>query len=239
MTDIELMKKIVPLITCEIPLSQHVCELVFGVNVTNLNSGPKLITSNNQCRATLWVRETCLILGLWPLIIILITASLSSKTYNKAPEPECVVFDGIWTLVCLIDMEFFMFGLTTADGFLHGSLLGPSVLFGTEWNTSITKSQRVRAGIPSMRKPASRGIIFSFCWTVWNWSLFLAQPTCRHERVTSENAQCSSWCWFLVVNVSCKIRVLKQSESAMFGSVSHMTILFVITCMMDVRYETT
>ena len=31
-----------------------------------------------------------------------------------------------------------------------------SVLFGTEWNTSITKSQRVRAGIPCMRKHASR-----------------------------------------------------------------------------------
>ena len=35
-------------------------------------------------------------------------------------------------LVCLIGMELCMFGLTTADGFHHGSLLGPSVLFGTE-----------------------------------------------------------------------------------------------------------
>ena len=33
------------------------------------------------------------------------------------------------------------------------------VWFGEEWNTSITKSQRSRAGIPSMRKPASREII--------------------------------------------------------------------------------
>ena len=30
--------------------------------------------------------------------------------------------------------------------------------FGMEWNTSITKSQRVRAEIPSMREPASREI---------------------------------------------------------------------------------
>ena len=29
MADIEQMKNIVPLITCEIPFSQHVCELVF------------------------------------------------------------------------------------------------------------------------------------------------------------------------------------------------------------------
>ena len=35
MTDIAQMKKIVPLVTCETPLSQHVCELTFEVNVTN------------------------------------------------------------------------------------------------------------------------------------------------------------------------------------------------------------
>ena len=36
MADIEQMKKIVPFITCEIPLSQHVCELVPSVNVFDL-----------------------------------------------------------------------------------------------------------------------------------------------------------------------------------------------------------
>ena len=59
------MEKIVPLVTCETPFSQHVCELVFGVNVTDLDFlGSKLILSNNQSRATLLVRETCLIVGL-------------------------------------------------------------------------------------------------------------------------------------------------------------------------------
>ena len=60
--------------------------------------GSKLILSNNQSRATLWVLDPCLIVGLLPLIIILITASLSSKTYNMAPGPECVVFDGMWSM---------------------------------------------------------------------------------------------------------------------------------------------
>ena len=46
--------------------------------------GSKLIRSNNESRATLWVLETCLIVGLLHFIIILITASLSSNTYNKA-----------------------------------------------------------------------------------------------------------------------------------------------------------
>ena len=41
----------------------------------------------------------------------------------------------------------------------RGSLLGPSVPFGTGWNTLITKSLRARAGRPSMRKPPSREMI--------------------------------------------------------------------------------
>ena len=60
--------------------------------------GSKLIRSNNQSRATLWVRETCLSVGLRPLTIILITFSLSSKTYNIALGSECVVFGGMWSI---------------------------------------------------------------------------------------------------------------------------------------------
>ena len=37
MAGIEQMKKIVPLITCEILYSQYVFELVFGVNLTDLD----------------------------------------------------------------------------------------------------------------------------------------------------------------------------------------------------------
>ena len=74
----------IPFVTCEISLGPYVCGLVFGVNVFDLDFGSKLIRSNNQSRATLWVLETCLIVGLLPLKIILITASLSSNTYNKA-----------------------------------------------------------------------------------------------------------------------------------------------------------
>ena len=37
MADIEQMKEIVPLITCEIVFRQFVCELVFGVNVFDLD----------------------------------------------------------------------------------------------------------------------------------------------------------------------------------------------------------
>ena len=37
MTDVEQMKKIVPFVTCEITFGQNVCELMFVVNVPDLN----------------------------------------------------------------------------------------------------------------------------------------------------------------------------------------------------------
>ena len=86
MADVEQTEKMIPFITCEVSLRQYVCELVFGVNV--FDSGSKLILSNNQSRATLWVLDSCLIVGLLPFIIILITASLSSNTYNKACDGD-------------------------------------------------------------------------------------------------------------------------------------------------------
>ena len=93
MANVKQTQKMIPFITCEISLGQYVSELVFGV--TKL--GSKLILSNNQSRSTLWVLETCLIVGLLPFMIILITASLSSNTFNKASWREELTFEGIKT----------------------------------------------------------------------------------------------------------------------------------------------
>ena len=57
--------------------------------------GSKLILLNHQAKETLWVLETCLTVGLPPFLIILITASLSSNTYNKASWWEELTFEGI------------------------------------------------------------------------------------------------------------------------------------------------
>ena len=55
---------------------------------------------------------------------------------------------------------FRMFDWRVADKFLRGYLtsLVLFVRFGGEWNTSVSKSQKSGAGIPSMRKNASRKI---------------------------------------------------------------------------------
>ena len=37
MADIKQTQKMIPFVTCEVSLSQHVCELVFGVDVFDLD----------------------------------------------------------------------------------------------------------------------------------------------------------------------------------------------------------
>ena len=89
--NVEQMEKVVPLITCEIALRQYVCELVLVSTYLIWIFGSNLILSNNQSSATLWDRDTRLIVGLLPLLIILITASLSSKMYNWDSLLGCFV----------------------------------------------------------------------------------------------------------------------------------------------------
>ena len=83
--------------------------------------GSKWILSNNQSRETLRVLDTCLIVGLRPLMILLITASSPSKIYSIALHREIFAFDDtqstlfrskcwVGTLVllwvCLFDVVF-------------------------------------------------------------------------------------------------------------------------------------
>ena len=74
-------KKMVPLITREVIFGKHFGKLFFGVNIFDLDFRVQLPLSNNQSSATLWVLDTCLSVGLLPLMIILITASFF-KTKN-------------------------------------------------------------------------------------------------------------------------------------------------------------
>ena len=70
----------VSLITCDVSFGQHIYELVFGVNSFDSDLGVRIdfVKLPNQRNSV----SSCLIVGLLPLMIILITASLSSKMYN-------------------------------------------------------------------------------------------------------------------------------------------------------------
>ena len=237
MDDSQQMKKIVPLTTCEIPFSQHVCELVFGVNVTDLNfSGSELILSNNQSRATLWVLETCLIVGLLPFVIILITASLSSKTYNKGSWWEDWTFEGIKStlsksLITLRDclrLWIVCGGEKASRLFNNRSTKFYTVLIrvSKNWNDQIHRS---RAGIPSNLNPASKEMIsdcVELCETevcfpniqmigtnVWLPKTHNVPPDVDFESSRSP----------------AKSGVLKQSQPALFCSMTHITILCIFT----------
>ena len=81
---------------------QYVSELVFGVNVFDLDFGVQIIRSKNQSRATLSVLETCLIVGLFDdhfnrCFVIL-------KIYSIAPNRE--------------DFASFLFDVVLRDEFL-------------------------------------------------------------------------------------------------------------------------
>ena len=96
MADIDQTQQMIPFITREISLWLECLWIGFWCRCFWFGFfGSKLILSNNQSRATLWVLETCLIIGLLPLIIILITASLFSNTYNKASWWEELTFEGM------------------------------------------------------------------------------------------------------------------------------------------------
>ena len=70
MANVKQAQQMIPLITCEILFGKNVLRIGFLVLmhlIWILES--RLIRSNSQSRATLWVLETCLIVGLLPSLI--------------------------------------------------------------------------------------------------------------------------------------------------------------------------
>ena len=117
------------------------------------------ILSNNQSKVTLWHLDTCLIVGLLPFMIILITASLSSNLYNKASWYEDWTFEGtrstlFKSLITLRDYlrPWFVWGQTTDLTILSWFW----VVFP---RTEKIRCHKSRAGIPSILNPASKEMI--------------------------------------------------------------------------------
>ena len=157
--DIEQTEKMVPFFTGETAFRQDVDKMILISTYSILHS--KLILSNNQSSATLWERETCLIGGLLSLIIIWITAPWSSKNLNEVSKRESFVFEVKESRFVNPGSSngfkcFFVFTLERFSNCpLRHRFSRPVEWFKEECNTSLTNSQRSRAGIPSMRRPAS------------------------------------------------------------------------------------
>ena len=142
----------IPLITCEIPFGWNVCQLVVGVYLIWILVS-RFFRSNNQSSATLWVLETCLIVGLLPLMIILITASLSSNTYHKASWRAAWTFEGTESMSFITSIS--------CDVCEHHYLVAPLDLKHEKTfpRTETIRSHNSRAGKPSHLNPVSREII--------------------------------------------------------------------------------
>ena len=188
----------------------------------------RIIRSNNQSSATLWVLETCLIVGLLPLMIILITASLSSNTYSKA------FWRADWTFKGTESMSFITSIFLWDLWCLLTSLSSCPDLFET-WETlprtETRRSHNSRASKQHNFSPVSKEII-SDSVELWETAVCFL-----HIQLigTIKNALCSPRSGFWIFKISCEIRVLKQSQSALFSSITHMTALFVFTCTINVR----
>ena len=189
--------------------------------------GSKLILSNNQSRATLWVLDTCLTVGLRPLTVILMTASLFFKdTIDQHLGCSFQLVFWSWFLL----HEWF----PVPHQFPGASLNGLLVLF-VERNTSITTSEvESRDSIHSQSTSIQRND-FWFSRAVGYCRLFLTHPTYRKQMFAFQRyIRFLPKFFFESSRSPAKIGVLKQSQPALFCSVSHMTILFVIACTMNV-----
>ena len=131
--------------------------------------GPTRFCQINQSNATLWVRNTCLIVGLLPLIV-LITASLSSKNttvHHNEKKLRLWSRDLDLTTVQHCGYLFANMALDMHKQFPTASLK-PLLFPEASWvgdmlfsvcNTFNTKSHKSRGGIPSILNPASTEIV--------------------------------------------------------------------------------
>ena len=79
-----VLEKLIPFITSKRTFRQDVSELATGVNVLHSDHWVNIDPVEQPINATLSVLDTCLIVGLRPAMVILITASLFSEMHNKA-----------------------------------------------------------------------------------------------------------------------------------------------------------
>ena len=95
----------IPLITCETTFCQDVCKLVLGVDVFDLDLRIKINSIEQPIKSNSVVLETCLIVGFLLFIIILMTPSLSSKTYNRTSRFADWTFEGTKSMSCTTSIK--------------------------------------------------------------------------------------------------------------------------------------
>ena len=223
-------QKMIQFITYEVSLGQHVCKLVCGVSVFDLDLGVQTdsieqpIRSNSvgsgdvsHCRISAFNDQ------LDHSFIVLKHIQSSFLTRGLDIWRNSInVFHHIDFIVRFVDhSQVSPIDLKHEKHFQEQKQLDPTVPEQANHPISVQCPKRWSQILLNCEKQK-----FVSCTSA-----------CWNKCMTSKNTQRSSRSGFRIFKISCKIGVLKQSQSALFSSVSHLTILFVLTCMMNVRYQ--
>ena len=182
-------------------------KMALGQNVSKLVSSVDIFDSDLRVENDLKVRDTWLIVVLVPLVIILMPASLCSRLVGPLLRSSIKTY---FTL-CLLRNKFSLLWVWCCE----------------ECKTSITKSQKSRAGKPSTCKPASEKNDLKFRLNVKN--------TILSETSTWKASQWRFW----VLKIPKEIGVFEHSQSAMFSNISlDNTAWPAITCTVNKKNQT-
>ena len=142
---------------------------------------------------------------------------LDTKTGRLREHNQC--YSARWSFLEIFDL----WSLTTErSGLSEVWIMFPK--------TETIRSHRSKTRLPSNLNPTSKERILMNCVKM----KFVSYTSNLSEQMTSKNAQCSSRSGFWILKISRKIGDLKQSQSALFCSITHIAKLFVLTCMMNV-----
>ena len=236
--DVQQSQKIAPFTTRETLFGQQTLRVCFWCqHIWFVFWVSKLILSNNRSNATLWVLDTCLIIGLRPLMIILITASLSSKMYSwDSPWGELAFvvtwsrFDNWSTFwlpsFCILMLDMCkQFPAASLNPLFPETYWVEDFVWFDESNTSITTSHKsiakntVHSSTSIQRKSIRfcgtvRHLKFVSCTSNWWWRMFDFRKyiRCHPKLILSPQGLFASKIW-----------VLKKTQSALLSCITHMT----------------
>ena len=145
MADIEHAQQMIPFVTCEFLFVGKTTSWIWVSMYLIWIFGSKLIRSNNQSSATLWVLEKCLIV-------------LQTNT-TKASWCEDWTFEGtqsMWSNTLVVPWDLGFLSLTTC----LSELSEVGIVFP---RTETIRSHKSRKGIPSNLTPASKEMILLNC----------------------------------------------------------------------------
>ena len=189
MADIEQAQQMIPLITCEISFGFYVSELVFGVDALDLDFWVQVYSIEQQVKRNSVGPGNMYHCG---------TPSLNDHLDHRFSVLKHIQqsflmrkmdvwgTQSVWFKMLIIPWDRLL-GPWSLSQFTTGCtfLSWVGIVFP---RTETIRSHKSRAGSPSNLNPASRRDDFGFCWTVWNWSLFVAHPTYWNKCMTSKNA---------------------------------------------------